>query len=187
MTRPRYVFVAKPPQAVREALREALARLGLDTQLGRSMFKPENWHQSLSDRFWEAPGLRETLLRAGELLSAQAVTLRLNRIAGSGEGSPHWAFRAYGKPAGFSDLLMAVRAALSMAGMVDTVGHTPHVTVSYTAPISLAPLKITPSVEWAIDEVLLVVGEGDGDNYHYDVVGRWQLIPLPASRQLSLF
>jgi hypothetical protein len=53
MTDIRYLFMAMPPREVRRAMQAFLARHGLDAHLGATMFAMENWHQSLSDRFWD--------------------------------------------------------------------------------------------------------------------------------------
>lgn len=74
---------------------------------------------------------------------------------------------------------------LAAEGIDDRVGHTPHVTPSYTAPKHLKPPKIKEAIEWILDEVLLVVG--GGSPYRYEVLGRWDLRPLAASRQQNLF
>ncbi|WP_457445594.1 hypothetical protein [Roseateles sp. P5_E4] len=65
-------------------------RYEVDRLLGRALFVPTNWHQSLSDRYWEgdSPDLLERLLRAGGKVSAQAASLTLNRIVAVGA---HWA------------------------------------------------------------------------------------------------
>ena len=184
MPRPRYLLMSMPPPAVLDAIRIVLDRYGVDKLLGQALFQPANWHQSLSDRHWpeDTPDLRERLLRAGARISAFAVPMSLNRIVAQGE---HWSLKARGNPAGFRDLLTAVRAALAAEGIEDHIGHTPHVTLSYTAPLSIAPPKIAEAIEWVLDEVVLVVG--GGSPYHYEVLGRWPLQPIAASRQRSLF
>ena len=159
-------------------------RYEVGRQLGRALFVPTNWHQSLSDRYWEgdSPDLLERLLRAGDQVLAQAVSMTLNRIVAAGE---HWAFKARGKPSAFAELLVAVRRALLTEGIDDRAGHTAHVTISYTAPTQLSPPKIKEAVEWILDEIQLVVG--GGSPYHYEVLGRWPPRPLPGNSQLSLF
>lgn len=184
MTRPRYLFMAMPSPSVRAGLAILIQRYGVDKLLGGSLFVPTNWHQSLSDRHWEdsMPDLRGKLMRAGARVSAHAVPMTLNRIVAHGA---HWSFQAKGKPAGFVELLNAIRAALSAEGIDDRIGHTPHVTVSYTAPDRLIAPKIREAVEWIIDEVLLV--KGGGSPYHYEVLGRWPLHTIPGGAQQQLF
>ncbi|WP_394418055.1 2'-5' RNA ligase family protein [Roseateles sp. BYS78W] len=172
------------PSAVQDAIEIVLKRYDVDKLLGRALFTRSNWHQSLSDRHWpeDVPDLRERLLRAGSRVQAFAVPMTLNRIVAQGE---HWAFKARGTPQGFAELLAAVQRALKAEGIDDRVGHTPHVTISYTAPANLRPPKIRESIDWILDEILLV--SGGGTPYHYEVVGRWPLIPIAASSQQSLF
>jgi len=45
--------------------------------------------------------------------------------------------------------------------------------------------KIKEAVEWTLDELLLV--EGGGSPYHYQIKGRWPLLPISGGRQQSLF
>jgi len=184
MARPRYLFMAMPSRAVLDAMQVLVDRYGVARQLNGALFVPSNWHQSLSDRHWEedTPDVREKMLRAGAKVSAQAVAMRLNRIVANGE---HWAFRARGSPDGFDELLAAVRRALATEGIDDRAGHTPHVTLSYTAAEHQKPPKIKEVIDWVLDEVLLVVG--GGSPYHYEILGRWPLQPSPGDHQLDLF
>ncbi|WP_457427133.1 hypothetical protein [Roseateles sp. P5_E7] len=185
MTKPRHLLMAMPPAAVCDSLLDMLARTGLYTRLGSAMFDPANWHQSLSDRFWNGRDSEERLLRAGDLLSAHAVRMRFNRIVGAAQEGPiHWAVRTSGTPAGFVELLKAVRVALEKVGIVDNSNNTSHLTISYNAPAPLAAIPIEPAIEWLIDRVLLVEGLFDGTKYRYRVVKGWDLLP---ERQLSLF
>jgi len=65
MTDIRYLFMAMPPEEVRRALLAFLKLHGLDAHLGSAMFAVENWHQSLSDRFWDpSPAVIDALQRA---------------------------------------------------------------------------------------------------------------------------
>lgn len=176
--------MAKPPQKTFDAIRAALIEQRLDTKLGRKMFPAANWHQSLSDRNFNASERScQQMLRAGARVRAHACTLTLNRIDGHGANSPiHWAVRARGEPADFIALLSAVRTALREEGVASEGGHTPHVTISYDAPCPLSKaINITP-IPWTVDEILLV--KAVGDPYRYEEVGRWPLLP---ERQASLF
>lgn len=182
MTKARYLFVAMPLAEVLAALHASLVRHSLIETLGDALFPPGNWHQSLSERFWgDSPTLQSRLLQAGDLVTARAVLMRLNRIKGS---ASHWTFQARGTPVGFTALLAAIRNALSVVGLEDMTGHRPHVTLSYRPPHELPTLWLEPPVEWLIDEFLLVKGRGEGANYHYEVIKSWH---LTADPQLRLF
>lgn len=170
-------------------MQHSLAYWQLRERLGDSLSPPGNWHQTLSDRFFEGRGLAKSLQRAGDRVRASACTLLLNRIQGVDRSTPgrreriHWAFRAKGEPAGFTALVAAVREGLAQEGLASPGGHTPHVTVSYDAPMALGTQKITP-IPWTLEELLLV--EGGGEPYVYEVIARWPLQPLPACQQLAL-
>lgn len=183
VTPPRLLFIAKPPPEVLDAMQATLMERGLDARLGREMFSAKNWHQSLSDRNFDASERsRQRMLRAGARVRAHVCTLTLNRIRGQGRDiSTHWAYHARGEPANFTALVDAVRAALREEGVGSESGHTPHVTISYEAPDQLKTIHITP-IPWTIDEILLV--KGGGNPYRYHELGRWPLLP---DRQASLF
>ena len=182
---PRLLFVAKPQREVRSAMEQAVAALGLDRQLGPALFISDNWHQSLSDRYFVEPGLREKLLRAGARVSACRFSMILNRINSQGNSGAgiHWAFRARGMPEGLKQLQSAIQLALRLEGLKQEQNPTAHLTISYRAPSRLASQLITP-IEWVIDEILLV--EGGGAPYHYREIERWPLLP-PQYEQLRLF
>lgn len=182
--------MAQPPAPVRAVMQRTLAYWQLDRRLGDSLFPPANWHQTLSDRFFEGRSLLGPLRRAGGRIQAQACTLLLNRIRGidrrqaDGRGAIHWSFLPRGEPDGFAALLAAVRASLAQEGLASPSGHTPHLTISYDAPSVLGTQKITP-IPWTIDEILLV--EGHGVPYAYEVIERWPLrAAAPAQQQLDL-
>jgi 2'-5' RNA ligase len=188
--RSRLLFMAQPPAAVRDVMQRTLAYWQLDQRLGGTLSPPANWHQTLSGRFFEGRSLLGPLRRAGERLQAEACTLLLNRIRGvdrnqaDGRGSIHWSFLPRGEPTGFAALLAAVRNSLASEGLASPSGHTPHVTISYGAPSALGTQKITP-IPWTIDEILLV--EGHGPPYAYEVIERWPLqAAAPAQQQLDL-
>lgn len=185
----RLLFMTQPSPTVRDVMQHSLAYWQLRERLGDSLSPPGNWHQTLSDRFFEGRGLAKSLQRAGDRVRASACTLLLNRIQGVDRSTPgrreriHWAFRAKGEPAGFTALVAAVREGLAQEGLASPGGHTPHVTVSYDAPMALGTQKITP-IPWTLEELLLV--EGGGEPYAYEVIARWPLQPLPACQQLAL-
>lgn len=175
-----------PPAALAEMVR-ALTVAGLDDRLGSHLFAPANWHQSLSHRYPAGTEIENRLLRAGERIAARAFTLTLNRFYGRGDSYPlHWAFLAKGRPPGFDNLLAAIRVALFEEGFPGASGHSPHVTISYSAPASLPSTNIAP-IAWPISEVLLV--EGGGTPYHYEALARWPLLPDPDAQlqQIDLF
>ena len=182
MTPPRLLFIAKPPPEVLGAMQATVTERGLDVRLGREMCSAKNWHQSLSDRNFDASERsRQRMLRAGERVCAHVCTLTLNRIRGQGSDIPtHWAYHSRGTPADFTALVAAVRAALREEGLCSESGHTPHVTISYGAPDQLKTIHIAP-IPWTIDEILLV--KGGGNPYRYHELGRWALLP---ARQASL-
>lgn len=166
----RTLFVAMPGAGVREKLLAAVRAKGLDHPLGRSLFDPGNWHQSLSDRHWRPDGERiERLKRAGDRIEGHAFTLGFDRIG----GGDHWVFGVKGASHGLKDLLAAVQRGLRAEGLADNLAHAPHITLSYKPPHPLQRVDIEP-VEWQVDEILLVIG-GGSEPYRYRVVGRWPL------------
>lgn len=52
MAETRYLFMNMPDEQTAPAMQAVVKRTGLDTLLGSALFKPINWHQSLSDRYW---------------------------------------------------------------------------------------------------------------------------------------
>lgn len=188
MTKPRLLMQALLQPEVRGALLEKLIRSGLQARLGCHMFPAQNWHQTLSDRYVDSPGNRERLLCAGGRISAQAFTLTLSRLRGpasDGGGPIHWVAGIVGKSQGLDALLAEVRKSLTEEGLDVGGGHTPHITLSYHAPDRLETMAISP-IDWTISEILLVVG-GASEPYHYDVLGRWPLLPAVSDQQFKLF
>jgi 2'-5' RNA ligase len=172
------LFIAKPQPDVLSAMVTAVTASGLDHLLGAALFAPDNWHQSLSDRYSDEPELRDRLLHAGGRISAVSVTMTLNRIISkSGKRGIQWAFRARGEPPEFQELLNTVQAALRAEGLSEEQGHIPHITISYAAPARLSSQKILP-IEWTVNEILLVKGGGE-EPYQYRTLGRWQLLAPP--------
>ncbi len=177
MSRSRWLFVAMPPEPVRDAIAAALDAVGLRARLGDAAFAVGNWHQSLSDRQWEASAV-PAMQRAGARVRATQVEIVFNRVASRGESPQlHWTLLARGQPKGFAELLEAVRVAEAAEGLVDVVGNTPHITLSYDAPSPLeGSVSITPVI-WTIDHLELV--RGGGDPYGYETIERWPLDPSP--------
>ena len=70
----------------------------------------------------------------------------------------------------------------------DTLGHAPHITLSYNPPHPLQRIDID-TVTWPVDEILLVIGGGATGPYRYRVVERWPLQPAGLARgaQSALF
>jgi 2'-5' RNA ligase len=189
MARSRFLVMAKPPLVVRKSLENWLETMGLKARLQGAMFDPANWHQSLSDRFFQRSCI-EPLKRACARVRAPACTLAMNRVRGSaGPEVFHWAFHARGKPPCFTGLLTEVNRALIAEGLPASGGHAPHITISYQAPGALRTHPIR-SILWTIDEILLVEGHSLGDHderYRYEVIDHWPLLPLAPARQLDLF
>jgi 2'-5' RNA ligase len=189
MAQPGELFLmARVPEAIRVALLRVLADADMDTTLGRALYPPRNWHQSLSDLHPAAA--REAMRQACAGLDAHAFELRLDRLESSGitSGRIHFQFvPSTGKPEGLADLLTRVRGRLHTQGIVETQGHRAHVTVSYNARQGIEPLRIEP-VSWLIDTVELVEAAGRGNDYRYDVVEAWPLHPPlpPPPTQLGL-
>ena len=182
MAPPRLIFMVQPKSEVRSAMRTVVTENALAALLGDRMFPAQNWHQSLSNRRWEEPGLREKMLRAGVRVLAHTFTMTLDGFS-SGKLRDHtrpihWAFEAKHPPKGFADLLAAVKSALSAEGLVEKTSHTAHVTVSYRAPHQLAAVAMNP-IHWTIDTLQLVLG--GGSPYHYEVLGQWPLMPPVAT------
>lgn len=190
-SRPRIFFAALPPVAwSKDALRRFIS-LGLMRELGTSLFAPENWHQSFSERIFDPTTRdRDALLRVGDRISAHACTLLFNRIEGPDPSAPkqHCTLHAYGKPKAFQVLLAAVQRELIEAGFDQiATGVNPHLTLSYWAPRAFERIPLDPPIPWTIDSLCLVIG--GGDPYHYEVLGRWPLLPDldPPVTQSSLF
>ncbi|MDN0077587.1 hypothetical protein QU481_22455 [Crenobacter sp. SG2303] len=170
--------MAKPPPAVLSAMVSAVRHHGLDTRLGSRLFAPDNWHQSLSSRYFVEARLLDRLLRAGDRVSAVMCPMTLNRI-NSGRpttGRMHWAFQAHGDPKELKALRLAIQAALLAEGLDAPSTPTPHVTISYLAPSPLPSQQIEP-IDWTIDEILLV--EGGGAPYRYRTIATWPLAAPP--------
>lgn len=189
MTRSRYLVMAMPSALERKACEDALDAAGLRAQLQGALFDPANWHQSLSDRFFERSCV-DRMRRGCSQVQASACTLTLNRVRGSGGPEVfHWAFHARGKPACFVELLAEVNRRLVAEGLPASGGHAPHISISYRAPCPLPTLSIRP-ILWTIDEILLVEGHcvgRDEDIYRYEVIDHWPLQPAPPDRQRDLF
>jgi 2'-5' RNA ligase len=187
----RLFFAAMPPPEVVAAIREVLRMHGLEQWLGSKLFAPGNWHQSLSERKFDPTRTDIALLRAvGERLRAHACTLQYNRIESSltPAGKCYVTLRAKGKPRAFAALSNDVQAALRAADYADmATGVTAHTTLSYDAPSLIKKIDIEAPVHWTINELLLVLG--NGDPYRYDVIERWPLLPErnPIVTQTGLF
>ena len=166
---------------------------GLEQWLGPRLFAPGNWHQSLSERKFDATRTDMVLLRAvGERVHAHAhaCTLQYNRVDCNltPAGKYYVTLRAKGKPKAFEALSKALQDALRAANYGDmATGVTAHTTLSYDAPSPMEKIDIDPSIDWTINELLLV--HGNGDPYRYDVIERWPLLPErdPIVTQAGLF
>ena len=183
-------FAAMPPPPVRMAIEAAAREHGVLDALGRALFAPGNWHQSLSERIVDPGDAQIASLRAvGAALQAHACTVQYTRIDSTANpaGRIHVTLRA-GSNTTFKPLLGALQQQLRLAGHgAIATGVTPHVTLSYDAPALLPTVRLPEPLRWTIDELLLVVGHGRP--YRYDVLGRWPLLPErdPPPVQIGLF
>lgn len=188
----RVMFMAMPSPAVQAAVLQAVDVYGVRQQLGRSLFAPSNWHQSFSERVFDASTAQiDALLAVGQGLIAPGGTLRFDRIDWSTNqtGRIHCTLRgpAANRQA-MLPLLTILRGRLHAAGFADiATGVTAHLTLSYGAPTVQPRLTLPTPIDWTFDELLLVSGEGQP--YHYRVLGRWPLLPDPdpPATQLGLF
>lgn len=191
MSDTRLFFAAMPSPEVVAAIRDILRKNKLEHWLGRALFAPGNWHQSLSGRRFNATREDVSSLRAvGGCIRARACTLQCNRIETSvtNKGKIYMTLRAKGKPKPLELLSLALQTQLRAAEYEDmATGVTAHTTVSYDAPGLIDRIVIEPSIAWTINEFLLLLG--NGDPYRYDVIDRWQLLPErdPIVTQTSLF
>jgi hypothetical protein len=185
----RCFFMGQPSAAPCRSLTDELERLGLTGRLGSDLFAQVNWHQSLSDRFEDEPHLVEQLRRAGERLTARAVTFRMDRIeCQPGPDGVHWAFRAERAPADFAQLLQSLGTAIEATTGRPPTRPTAHITISYWAREHLRRMVQIQPVDWVLDKVLLV--RGGGRPYHYEVIDHWRLQPPreePVGEQVPLF
>jgi 2'-5' RNA ligase len=191
MSDARLFFAAMPPPETRAAIDALLQRHGLARWLGPTLFAPENWHQSLSERVFNPTRADIALLRGvGERIRAHACTLQYNRIDASANprGNIHVTLRAKGEPKAFKALNEAVQSELRASDYAAiATGVTPHTTLSYAAPGRIDRIDIDPPLQWTISELLLVLG--NGSPYRYDVIDRWPLLPErdPVATQTDLF
>ncbi len=188
-TRPRLFFAAMPSPGAVAAWQARLAEAGVLDLLGRRVFAPGNWHQTLSGRHFDPDAdVRRRLLQAGDAIGAEACTLRFNRVGWSGHpegGRTHCTLLSQGRPKAFDSLLAATQAGLATVGLGDGEGHTPHVTLSYDAG-DIHPTRGIVPIEWTLDTLLLL--EGHGRPYRYDLLARWPLRTPPDPRhQVDLF
>lgn len=187
---PRVFFAAMPDAGVADAIEMPVRKHRLDVRLGPEFFARDNWHQSLSERIYR-PTRDEcaSLLAVGEGIRTHACTLSFNRIDSrlTDKGRIQWTLRARGVPKAFEALQGAVREALRPSHPVMATGTTPHITLSYGAPEMLEKINLSPTIEWTLRELLLVVG--GGSPYRYDIIGRWPLLPEidPPQVQLGMF
>ena len=176
----RLLFVARPTPEVRSALEDLLARHGILATLGRQLFSPENWHQSLSARYVDAPQVRELLARAGDGLRARAFHIAFERLV-TGQKEPgvfHWDIRPKKPSQDLDRVVEALKDQISRQGLPRVEhGHGAHFTLSYGAKASLPNPVTVGSVPWAVDAVELVVG--GGSPYRYTTLQRWALEPAP--------
>jgi 2'-5' RNA ligase len=191
MSDSRLFFAAMLSPETVAAICALLEQHGLDRWLGAALFAPANWHQSLSERVFNATRADIALLRGvGERIRAHACTLQFNRIDSSvnPKGRVHVTLRARGRPQAFLALNDAVQTELRAADYASiATGVTPHTTLSYDAPGRIETIAIEPPLHWTIDTLSLVLGHGNP--YRYEVLDRWPLLPEcnPVAVQAHLF
>ena len=191
MSQTRLFFAAMMPSEVSKAVDGVLRENALDQWLGSRMFAPGNRHQSFSERRFDATSSDIAQLRSiGGRIRAHACTLQFNHIATSlnPKGKIYMTLHAKGKPKAFKTINECLRAELRAAGFADmATGVTAHSTLSYDAPSLIEKIDIDPSIDWTINELLLVLG--NGNPYRYDVIDRWPLLPErdPVITQPGLF
>ena len=184
----RLLFIARPSDAVRGSIEQALTAHRGAGLLGEDAFSPENWHQSMSERYVDTPELREILRRAGAMLRAPAFTLQLDaiRCSRNDRGRIHWEVRSRRRSPELAALIAEINAALVSCGLPPGGGHSPHVTVHYAAKAMLPREEVIAPVSWTIDAIELVVG--GGTPYRYTRLGYWELAAeLPRPLQADLF
>lgn len=183
-------FAAMPPVTVRMAIEATAREQGVLDALGRSVFAPGNWHQSLSERIFDPTDAQVYQLRdVGAAVQAHACSVSYTRIdsAPNLSGRIHVTLRA-GSNTFFKPLLGMVQQVLQQGGQgAIATGVTPHVALSYGAPALLPNVRLPEPLRWTINELLLVIGHGRP--YCYDVLGRWPLLPErdPQPTQMGLF
>ena len=177
MSDSKLLFMAQPPASVLAQMRGAVARRGLDRHLGRTMFAPSNWHQSLSMRL--PADARDVLRHVGSRVHVPAFTLTFRRLLRRGK---LWLLPA-DSSAPFDRLIAAIRADLPPCHSGMPNNH-PHVTVCYCADTGdNRPAEDAGPLFWRIDELCLV--EGGGSPYHYEVIDRWPLLPAPPGAEMQ--
>lgn len=169
------MFMARPGVAINALIDTGIEAHGLDRLADGSLFPNRLRHQSLSRKF--DLGHREALLRVGASIRACAFDIVFNRI-GSNEneqGRIHWTLLAKGEPVGFGDLLTSIQQRLARDGIQDGLGHSPHITLNYAAPMRWSgTLPVTP-MAWTVEAFELVVA--GGDPYGYKPIATWKLAP----------
>ncbi len=137
---PRLLFVALPSASVNDGIDGLLASHPVGSRLGRAAVPRAHRHQSLSDRYVDTPDIRELMARAGESVRAQALTLAFERLCSGprNPGSHLWLVRPAQKSSRQLDsVVRAINAALAAQGLPPGGGHSPHVTLSYSAAQAL--------------------------------------------------
>lgn len=186
----RLLFIARLSMGVRLAIEVMYEDHCLGERFGDNAFPLDLLHQSVSDRYVDTAELREKLLRAGDAVHAAAFTLVFDFLhsAKNEKGSYNWEVRSRSKFPELKDLVAAINAAIEREGLPQGCGHSPHLTLCYSAADMLVNDEPITPIEWTIDAFELVVGEKHKGDYVYTPLRSWSLGPeAPRAVQANLF
>ena len=133
----RWFFAAMADPDALASLAQGIRDAGGFDQLARRLFPLENWHQTLSDRFWEPDAATcEALMTAGGLVDFRPFTPSLEQVRWSRHELNGRNFCTLVGASGADELrrcVAAVRDALAALGLESPEGHSPHITLSHSA------------------------------------------------------
>jgi hypothetical protein len=179
----RLLYILRPVLPVCSAIVDSLASVYAQAATHWSWPK-ECWHQSISDRYRDAPEIRKRMLDAGANVHAAGFELELDRLRIEPDG--HAGIRARTRSVLLDDLVIKLRRAVLDAGLPWGHGHWPHITLRYDCTGLQRTMRAVPPVHWHVDAFELVAG--GGNPYRYTTLARWSLAaPQHTARQLELF